>query len=128
MLVFCFCLILPFSCPFILPYCLLNLIYQCLFIYSSCMGSLIISFHYISKMYKNACFNVLLASFHFNKTCYFERFCPFSALFFMVSLPLINGLLLYNNIDSRNIKEVVFYYLLNFILCCVSNLTRTHFC
>nr|DAO58213.1 MAG TPA: hypothetical protein [Caudoviricetes sp.] len=82
MLVFCFCLILPFSCPFILPYCLLNLIYQCLFICVSCMGNLIISFHNISKMFKNACFNVFLTSFHFNKTCYFERFCPFSALFY----------------------------------------------
>nr|DAW51282.1 MAG TPA: hypothetical protein [Caudoviricetes sp.] len=45
------------------------------------MENLIISFHNISKAFKNACFNVFLASFHFNKTCYFERFCPFSALF-----------------------------------------------
>nr|DAW56953.1 MAG TPA: Protein of unknown function (DUF1029) [Caudoviricetes sp.] len=45
------------------------------------MGSLIISFHNISKVFKNACFNVFLCSFHFKKTCNFERFCPFSALF-----------------------------------------------
>nr|DAS17685.1 MAG TPA: hypothetical protein [Caudoviricetes sp.]DAS30946.1 MAG TPA: hypothetical protein [Caudoviricetes sp.] len=25
---------------------------------------------------------MLLCSFHFNKTCNFERFCPFSALFY----------------------------------------------
>nr|DAX44971.1 MAG TPA: hypothetical protein [Caudoviricetes sp.] len=50
---------------------------------------------------------MFLASFHFNKTCYFERFCPFSALFYGV-FAIDSWLLIYNNIDSRNIKEVVF--------------------